>query len=893
MSVINKFTNMKIGQKLNASFLILALLVALTGYIGYTSVKNVGASGDFILDEKVPIADASMESTILAVAGRDAMGEYLLHDDPEDLKAIRAEFQGMEAEFDMWYDAMVLGTENDAFKGSESGALWISTGHGDEQIFAVDASSETAERLKIVRSEFNEFSAAAHNLMAVHDTALEAEPKAGEAMEEMDAAGGLMLAKATESSFSNDDMNTIWEQLMTGNDYLITGDQAEVDAFYSVKAEIESLSNYPAIETEHQEVVAGGEELISHYQDYLKYTAAGDDDAALEAYAKAGEAMEEMDAAGGLMLAKATESSFSSDDINLIWEQLMTGNDYLITGDQAEVDAFYSVKAEVESLPNYPAIEAEHKATVAGGEKLISLHLEYLGYVDEEMVQMGIVDVTSSQVDDEMSNVEEAAGAEMAAAMLAADATQSRSTKIALIVTALAVAFALIIGQVLTRGITTPIKKIVDDANRVAEGDLGHRIEESDSKDEIGELTNALAQMVRNTAEPVKQLGVASKAIAQGDLTVRLDIESKGDIADLIVSFGDMENSLQNLVSKVQTTAAFVTTQSNDLASVSEEMNASTEEISATVTQMANGAQDQSKQSQEASASMQNMTTLIKQVTVSAQEAAQTSNKANETAQQGGAVIKDSAQVVKDLDERSQQIVEIVSVITSIADQTNLLALNAAIEAARAGEHGRGFAVVAEEVRKLAEESGQAADKIADLIKAIQGETGRASESMDTALASLEEIVQSVNDTATKVQEISVAMDEQGLEVEKVANAIDGIAAAAEEAASSAEETSASTEEQTASMQQMSASAQELSTQAEGLQREVSKFKLSNGHESISFQQPVEPEPQERLAKDEKVTSVTVEGNGKGNGEHEEKAAPAKAAGAGRKSKRVEKPPSH
>ncbi|MEE9594195.1 MAG: MCP four helix bundle domain-containing protein, partial [Candidatus Hydrothermarchaeales archaeon] len=241
MGIFDRIKHMKIGEKLISSFLALALLVAVTGYIGYDNAKSVGASGDFVLEEKVPIADASMEITIVAVAGRDAMGEYLLHEDPKDLEEIRGEFEGLTTEFEMWRDAVTYGTESDVFKGSEAGAKWIKTGRGDERIIAVAPDSETARHLENADATFEKFKEAGVALMAAHDEALELKPKAGEMMEEMDAAGGVMLEKATAKSFSNADLNLIWEQLMTVNDYLITGSQGEIDAFQEVQVEVVAL----------------------------------------------------------------------------------------------------------------------------------------------------------------------------------------------------------------------------------------------------------------------------------------------------------------------------------------------------------------------------------------------------------------------------------------------------------------------------------------------------------------------------------------------------------------------------------------------------------------------------------------------------------------------------
>jgi methyl-accepting chemotaxis protein len=946
-----KIGELKIGEKLFAGFMILAVLVAITGYIGYSSVKNVGAAGNMIVDEKAPLAQGSLKIAVIATAMRDAMGEYMLSDDPSELDDIRDEFGELTADFGMWHSAMTYGTDSDQFKGSDAGKRWINTGRGNTEIVAVTPGSEPALLLREADANFVEFEKTAEELMDTHDQSLELEPKAGEKMEEMDAEGGVMLEIAAEKSFSNDDMNLIWEQVMTVNDFLITGSQDEIDAFQETSSQVEALSNYPAIETEHKRVVQLGEETINlgltaqvaqanaeekmeemdaeattliakaqangftaaemnllweqimTVNDYLitgsqdeidAFEEAKDEIEALTNYAvirgdhravvqlgeetinygkdaenalKASEEkMEEMDAAGVLMLERATEKSFSNDDMNLVWEQIMTVNDFLITGSQDEIDGFEEAKDEIEVLTNYAAIEASHKEVIRLGQQTIDLRREYLDSLAQEKALMEVVDELSLQVDDSMSSVEASVNADMSSSILAARATQARSTTMNIFTMAVAIILAIVIGQMLSRNITVPIKKLVSDAEIIAEGDLGHRIESSVSKDEIGELTNSIRQMVENTAGPVRKLGIASKAMAQGDLTVDLDIESKGDISELIDAFKEMADSLHNLVAQVQSSSGTVAISSNDLASMTEEMNASAEQVSSTVQQMANGAQNQSEQTQKVNTGMQNLAELVSQVTKNSQEANNISGKANETAQHGGNVIKESANVVKELNERSQQIVEIVNVITSIADQTNLLALNAAIEAARAGEHGRGFAVVAEEVRKLAEESAKAADKIAELIKGIQGETTKATESMDTALGSLDEIVKSVNDTAENVQKITVAMNEQSSEVEKVVSASGEIAAAAEEAAASSEEVSSATEEQTASMQQMSSSAQQLSRLAVGLQDSVARFKLKeNGtriDQRIAQTQKSTTKPKVKIGK---MDVMDKGGDGKGH----------------------------
>ena len=200
-----------------------------------------------------------------------------------------------------------------------------------------------------------------------------------------------------------------------------------------------------------------------------------------------------------------------------------------------------------------------------------------------------------------------------------------------------------------------------------------------------------------------------------------------------------------------------------------------------------------------------------------------------------------AAAVINRLGERSDQIGEIVGVITGIADQTNLLALNAAIEAARAGEYGRGFAVVAEEVRKLAEGSAKAADEITHLIKEVQRESLQAVNDIKSVSSesiavreiaqkteeNLLEVVKSVESVAAMIEQVSASSQEQASGARQVSHSVADIAAVAEETASATEEASASAEEMTASMEEMAASAQELADMGIQLRDLVARFKIS------------------------------------------------------------------
>jgi len=196
--------------------------------------------------------------------------------------------------------------------------------------------------------------------------------------------------------------------------------------------------------------------------------------------------------------------------------------------------------------------------------------------------------------------------------------------------------------------------------------------------------------------------------------------------------------------------------------------------------------------------------------------------------------------VVAKLGERAKEIGQIVDTIAGIAGQTNLLALNAAIEAARAGEQGRGFAVVAEEVRKLAEQSQEAAGKIAELIGEIQGDTDKAvvamndgtrevktgAEVVNAAGAAFREIVTLVSQVSVSVKEISAAVQEMAGGSQQIVGAVKKIDTLSKSSAAEAQSVSAAAEEQLASMEEIASSSQALAQLAQDLQAAVAKFRI-------------------------------------------------------------------
>ncbi|MEK6686641.1 MAG: methyl-accepting chemotaxis protein, partial [Pseudomonadota bacterium] len=264
--------------------------------------------------------------------------------------------------------------------------------------------------------------------------------------------------------------------------------------------------------------------------------------------------------------------------------------------------------------------------------------------------------------------------------------------------------------------------------------------------------------LIRAIVGPLNEaIGVAN-AVASGDLTSRIHVNSTNETGRLLQALKTMNDNLVDLVSKVRTGTDQISTASSEIASGNSDLSQRTEE--------------QASSLEETASSMEELTSTVKQNSDNARQANQLAASASEVAVKGGAVVGQVVQTMSSINESSKKIVDIISVIDGIAFQTNILALNAAVEAARAGEQGRGFAVVATEVRTLAQRSAAAAKEIKELISDSVNKVEDGTRLVDEAGATMDEIVSAVKRVTDIMAEISAASQEQSSGIEQVNQAV-------------------------------------------------------------------------------------------------------------------------
>lgn len=340
----------------------------------------------------------------------------------------------------------------------------------------------------------------------------------------------------------------------------------------------------------------------------------------------------------------------------------------------------------------------------------------------------------------------------------------------------------------------------------------------------------------------------------EADLTRRIDIDSHDEIGQLVEASNAMMDNFQRIMLELQEQASQIHDATNEIHLLSDETLSASHVIEEGSLKVEKASESQLLNTEESSIAMEELARGIQQITDSIIQIANVSKNTEINAKEGVLTVDnlisqltevhdktgESVERTQELVKLSDKIGEFTNVITAISDQTNLLALNASIEAARAGEAGKGFAVVAEEVRKLAEESKQAADRIGIVVQNVQEETleiveaihstakvvDKGREIANNAQSSFHEIADGVHTVTVQIGKVSTASTEMAASTEEITATIEDVTMMSKQSVQQVDEMVTSTREQFNTINKMSQSIKKLFSISDKLRNNTGKYKL-------------------------------------------------------------------
>jgi len=360
--------------------------------------------------------------------------------------------------------------------------------------------------------------------------------------------------------------------------------------------------------------------------------------------------------------------------------------------------------------------------------------------------------------------------------------------------------------------------------------------------------------IIRSITKPLKEMTDAAVVMSTGDLRPEITMNKNDEVGILAKSFTKMSSMLSGIIADLSDKTSTISASTEELSAILGENSKATEQVSLSMLEIQDGLH---KQTEKIQTSFEALTKVSKDIHSISDYATEVTNKAHvaeKTADLGHEIVASTHRQMANIEGTfntlshdigtvntyANEINEIVNVITSIADQTNLLALNASIEAARAGEHGKGFAVVADEVRKLAEQTNNSSVQVKEIITAIQRESLKSVNSMNTGLEEVTkgldmfaktetnflQVKTFIEEITEQLESVKIRANEIALNSENVVRDMEIVDQISSQSKIQIDKVSTATDHQLSSIEEISATAESLETVVEDLLNQIQVFKI-------------------------------------------------------------------
>lgn len=366
------------------------------------------------------------------------------------------------------------------------------------------------------------------------------------------------------------------------------------------------------------------------------------------------------------------------------------------------------------------------------------------------------------------------------------------------------VSFMVLVNQILyttkfaSKELLQPIINVSDQMTQLAAGDLHSEFHMQKDDSEVGRMVEAIYYMKSSLTNIIGEITSILDQMAQGNYQVTIRQEYVGDYQLIRDAFNRITDEMKQTVTTIQEASGEIYCGAGQLADAADNL--------------ATACTSQAGQVSVVAEHINELNTIIASNKKDAEEAVKISNLSASTLTAGNAKMEELKDAIQEISSCSEKISSIIGTIEDIATETNLLALNAAIEAARAGEAGKGFAVVAEQVKKLAEESSQAAGKTTQLIETTIAAVQNGTTIADEAAANMEDVVMSSTEVGERIQRIVEQFACEESSIERINDNIAEIAGIVDNNSATSEETAAISEEQ--------------KSQAEAMVELIGRFKI-------------------------------------------------------------------